>query len=384
MKILQVHNTYIGKTGEEAVVEEERQVLEQNGHRVIQFIKNNSDFESYSKFERLKAYTKLKSSNIIAAELTSLIRDEKPDICHVHNTFPLITPVVYKVCKSNNLPVVKTLHNYKLICTNSLLFTEGKVCEKCLNKSLYNSIKYKCYRNSYLATAVQANVIQHHRSKGTWHHLIDQYICLTEFQKKKILSGNGIPKDKAVVKPNFISEPNTEILREDFFLFVGRVHDSKGLQDLLTLFQSSTSSNFVVIGKSDDVTVFDGLNNVKYLGEQERLVVLEYMQRCKAVIFPSIYYEGMPIVILEAFSHKKLVVSRDTGAMSSMIIDGYNGLKYDDSETLVQVVAELQRFPELARTLGQNAFEDFRRKYSIEKGYKNLMKVYNGLLKLNA
>lgn len=381
MKILQVHNIYIGKTGEEAVVEEERNVLEKNGHEVIQFIKDNSELGAYSKLHRLKMYLSLHSSKVMAVELKALIALKKPDVCHVHNTFPLITPVVYRVCKSMGVPVVQTLHNYKMVCTNSLLFREGQVCENCLNKSLYNSIKYKCYRDSYLATAAQASVIQHHRNRGTWDHLIDKYICLTEFQRDKVVSGGGVPEAKTVIKPNFLSESQAEIVSEDFFLFVGRVNDSKGLQDLLYLFRRNTTSNFVVIGKSDDDKVLEGFDNVNYIGEQDREVVLDHMRRCKAVIFPSKYYEGMPIVILEAFSHRKPVISRNTGAMTSMIADKVNGLKYRDEEALVEAIGLMESDPGLTEQLGNQAYEAYKEKYSEETGYQNLINVYSGVLK---
>ncbi|MBO3699734.1 glycosyltransferase family 4 protein [Roseivirga sp. E12] len=379
MRILQVHNIYIGKTGEEAVVNEEKKILEENGHQVIQYIKNNSDINDSSKLAKAKLLLSLTSSKTVALEFEELLNTECPDICHVHNTFPLITPVIYQVCKRLNVPVVQTLHNYKMICTNSLLFRDGKVCEQCLNKNLYNSIKFKCYRNSHLATAAQAHVIQYHRKKGTWDNLIDKYICLTEFQRDKLVSG-GLKREQTVVKPNFLSYEGRNIQREDFFLFVGRLNDSKGLQDLLHLFRHNKSSQFILIGKSDNPEVFREFDNVTHLGERDREDVLEYMSRCKAVIFPSIYYEGMPIVILEAFAHKKTVITRNTGAMSTMIGDGFNGLKYEQITELVEKVEHLQHDDKLAEQLGNNAFQDYCNKYSKERGYENLLKVYASVL----
>lgn len=380
MKILQVHNIFIGKTGEETVVEEERKILERNGHQVVQFVKDNSDLENFSLTQKIKMYGTLLSSKSIARELKLVIEAEKPDICHVHNTFPIITPVVYKVCHEMRLPVIKTLHNYKLVCTNSLLFRDGEVCEKCLNKSLYNSVKYKCYRDSYLATAVQARVIQHHRNKGTWQHLVDRYVCLTDFQKHKLISG-GLPADKVSVKPNFMAESGLPVVREDFFLFVGKIDLYKGLNDLLHLFRHNDQSKFILIGKSVRPEQFNEFENVEHLGEQGRSVVLDHMRRCKAVIFPSKYYEGMPMVLLEAFSHKKPVISRDRGAMSSMVLEGFNGLKYEQEEDLVKAVARFEAEPGLVDRLGENAYADYQQKYTDEQGYQNLVDLYNGLLK---
>lgn len=382
MKILQVHNVFQGKTGEETVVREEKRILEQNGHHVIQFIKDNSEIETYTRFDKFKMLLSLTSSRRIEAELEALVIREKPDVCHVHNTFPLITPVVYKVCSNNNLPVIKTLHNYKLVCTNSLLFRKSEVCEECLNKSLYNSIKYKCYRNSYFATAVQAHVIQRHRDAGTWSDLVTRYVCLTEFQKQKVLSG-GVPEGKAIVKPNFISRTTLKIENEGFFLFVGKIDVYKGLDDLLYLFENNRKSKFKLIGKADDPSLFNQFSNVEYLGVKDSGEVLDFMRRSKAVIFPSKYYEGMPMVILEAFSHKKAVISRDRGAMASMIFHEYNGLKYKDENELVQMVLQLENNDELAVDLGKNAYSEYENKYSEEQGYQNLINLYKEVIKDN-
>ena len=379
MKILQVHNIYIGKTGEETVVDEEKKILEKHGHEVVQFIKDNSELGSFNLLEKVKMYSSLLSSSAIAQELSAFIDAEKPAVCHVHNTFPIITPVVYEVCQQKGLPVIQTLHNYKLICTNSLMFRDGDICEKCLNKSLYNSVKYKCYRNSYMATAMQARVIQHHRNKGTWEHMIDRYVCLTDFHKQKLVSG-GLPAEKISVKPNFFAESGLPIEQEDFFLFVGKIDDYKGLQDLLHLFRHNDQSKFILIGKSEQPEMFDEFANVNYLGEQGREVVLEHMRKCKAVIFPSLYYEGMPMVLLEAFSHKKPVISRDRGAMSSMVIEGHNGKKYEDVSDLVKLVALFDKDDDLVSKLGANAYTEYLEKYSQEQGYKNLITLYEAVI----
>ncbi|OEK02479.1 hypothetical protein BFP97_13530 [Roseivirga sp. 4D4] len=380
MKILQVHNIFIGKTGEETVLEEERIILEKNGHQVVQFLKDNSTLSSANVFAKARLYSNLRNSEIVAKELELLIEKENPDICHVHNTFPLVTPVIYRVCNEMNVPVVKTLHNYKMVCTNSLMFRKGAVCEKCLNKSFYNSIKYKCYRDSYLATAIQANVLQHHRNSETWSRRVDAFFCLTEFQKDLLASG-GLPASKLYVKPNFIKRDNSTVTYDDFFLFVGKVDDYKGLQDLLYLFERNIRSKFVVIGKADNQDIFNEFNNVDYLGEQGRDVVLDHMKRCRAVIFPSLYYEGMPMVILEAFSNSKAVVSRDRGAMSSMIIENYNGLKYEDVDKLVEIVEKLDAEKSISMRLGENAYLDYQNKYTEQKGYEKLIGLYSLVIK---
>jgi glycosyltransferase involved in cell wall biosynthesis len=382
LRILQVHNIYQGKTGEETVVEEEKKILELHGHHVIQFIKDNSDLEKFGKLEKLSMLFSLTSSKAIGKEFESLLEKERPDICHVHNTFPLITPIIYKICHSKGIPVVQTLHNYKMVCTNSLLFRGEEVCEVCLNKSLYNSIKYKCYRDSYLATAAQAHVIQHHRKIGTWDNYIDKYVCLTEFQRDKVFDDKL--KEKVFIKANFLAQSELETFQGDFFLFVGRLNNSKGLQDLLYLFEKNKKSKFILIGKSDDPSVLDKFRNVTHLGERNREVVLDHMSKCKAVIFPSKYYEGMPMVILEAFSMGKAVISRDRGAMASMIDHSVNGIKYENLNDLVESIEYLDENPEIASRLGQAAFKSYQEKYTEEKGYDNLINLYSEVISQKA
>ncbi len=378
MKILQVHNHYKKKGGEETVVEEEKKVLEANGHEVVQFMKNSSAIDQYSKPDLLRLLISQRSSRSVGKEFRKLIRESRPDICHVHNIYPLITPVVYEVCELERIPVVQTLHNYKMVCTNSLLFREGEVCELCLNKSLLNSIRYKCYRDSLLVTALQADVIQTHRRRGTWDNLINRYICLTDFQRDKLVSG-GLPKEKTVIKPNFVDQPENESLIGDYFLFVGRLDRSKGFDDLLVLFENCPSVSFLLIGESDNPDRLNSFDNVSYLGKKNRDEVLDYMSKSRAVIFPSKYYEGMPMVILEAFSLQKPVIARDTGAMSSMINHEGNGLKYQDVDGLIDAVNLLDDRPDKVEILGKGAYSDYCSNYSVDEGYRNLIELYQSV-----
>lgn len=379
MKILQVHSKYKKRGGEETVVEEEKAVLEANGHLVVQYIRDNVETDDYSRLGLIRLSLKQRNNRHSADELRGLIAREKPDVCHVHNVYPLISPAVYEVCKELGVPVVQTLHNYKMLCTNSLLFREGEVCELCLGKNLMKSIRYSCYKDSLLATAVQADTIQYHRKKGTWHELIDAYVCLTDFQKNKMVEG-GLPADKIRIKPNFVRKTDIDISYEDFFLFVGRLDESKGLADLLKLIENRIDSKFVLIGASDSPGLFSKFSNVKYLGPQNRETVQNYMSRCKAVIFPSKYYEGMPMVILESFSLRKAVVARNVGAMSSMIQNGKNGISYDEPEGLVEAVRVLEEQERLAQYLGEAALLDYKKMYSVSQGYQNLIDLYQSVL----
>jgi glycosyltransferase involved in cell wall biosynthesis len=190
-----------------------------------------------------------------------------------------------------------------------------------------------------------------------------------------------MPKEKMAVKPNFIKRIDLEVSYENFFLFVGRLDNSKGLADLLYLFEHNTSTKFVLIGESDSPEVFKSFKNVEYLGKQDRAEVYGYLSRCKAVIFPSKYYEGMPMVILESFALKKAVIARNVGAMSSMISNNLNGVKYEHSNELVELISELDKDEERLRALGNNAYNSFVEKYNDMIGYQNLIELYSDVLK---
>ena len=382
MKVLQVYNTYQYKSGEDTVVAEEKNLLEANGHTVIQYIKRNEEILAYNKLEQINFALNLRGSKEIADEFSALLKKERPDICHVHNVFSIITPVIYKICKEQNIPLVQTLHNYRLLCTNTLFYRNNQVCEVCLGKSLYNSIKYKCFRNSYLMTALMADTIQYHRKKLTWHKMVDTYICLSDFAKNKFIQG-GIPEDKLVIKSNSTSTQISEINYEDFFLYVGRLEPAKGLHDFISLVKQKPEIKFVAIGHCDNPELLTELNNLQFLGQRNKEDVADYMSRCKALVFTSKMYEGMPMVIIEAFAMKKSVIARNLGVMASMISDKLNGLLFTNMEELVNCVDQLNSAPDLCQQFGKNAFSDYKKYYSPEASYDKLISIYKMTIEKN-
>jgi len=382
MKIVQVYNAYQYASGEDTVVEEEKRLLESNGHRVIQFLKHNKEITAYSKNEQIRFALNLRGSKKIALEFKQLLLKEKPDVCHVHNVFSIITPVIYSVCKELNIPVVQTLHNYRLLCTNTLFFRNGQVCELCMGKSLYNSIKYKCFRDSYVMTSVMADSLQYHRKKGTWHEHIDAYICLSEFAKAKFTQG-GLPENKLHIKPNSTAKQIIDIKYEDFFLYVGRLEAAKGLSDFISLVKQKPHIQFIAIGHCDDPELFKDLNNLQYLGQRNKADVIAYMSRCKALIFPSKMYEGMPMVIIESFALKKAVLARNLGVMATMIKHNENGMLFNSQEELLQHVDALHDNLSLCEKLGNNAYQDYNNHYSSEAAYQTLISIYNKVIENN-
>lgn len=383
MKVLQVYNAYQKTSGEDTVVEAEKMLLESKGHDVFQYLKRNEEIEHFSNLQKVSFALSLRGSKKTEAEFRALLNEINPDICHVHNVFSIITPIIFKICKAHNIPVVHTLHNYRLLCTNTLFYRNGHVCEVCIGKSLYNSIKYKCFRNSYLMTAIMADAIQHHRKINTWDKFIDAYICLTPFAKEKYIQG-GLPESMFYVKPNFVHPVTNEVVYDDFILFAGRLEPAKGIDDLIEIAKNNPEQKFVAIGHCENPEIVSGLPNLEYLGQQDKSKVMEYMKRCKCLLFPSRWYEGMPMVILEAFAHQKLVIARNMGAMSGIIKHQQNGLLFNNLAELQDCIDKINQNNNLCIELGQQAYKDYMDNYSPEINYRILNSIYQAVIQKNA
>ena len=188
MKILQAHNYYQLAGGEDIVVDNEKKLLTENGHEVISYNKHNDDINGINIIDKLRLFNSMSWSKETYNEVTELIKTEKPDLCHVHNFFPLISPSIYSACKDLNIPVVQTLHNYRLICTNGMFLRNGQVCEDCLGGSAFRSTGKKCYRDSNLQTFAVANMLEKSKRKDVWSKKVDSFLCFTEFSKDKFVS----------------------------------------------------------------------------------------------------------------------------------------------------------------------------------------------------
>ena len=228
--ILLVHNRYRQRGGEDRVVDSEIALLRDNGHKVVTYIPDNLDISQKGPLLALQTIWNKKTYS----DITKIIVTDKPAIVHFHNTLPLVSPSGYYAAGAMGIPVVQTLHNYRLSCVNALLFREGHACEDCLgNFVAWRGVTRRCYRNSYASSATVAAVSSIHRLMGTWRSKIDAYIALSEFSRRKFIAG-GLPADKITVKPNLISDkPAIDRRPRGYILFVGRLSAEKGIEILL-------------------------------------------------------------------------------------------------------------------------------------------------------
>jgi glycosyltransferase involved in cell wall biosynthesis len=383
MNVLLIHNKYKIPGGEDSVVQNESTLLKQCGHEVDVLYFTNDDINSLKD----KVFTGLNSIYSRSAnEKTRMVVEKfKPDVIHVHNTFPKISPSIFDLANELKIPIVQTIHNYRLVCPGALLLREEQVCEECVNaKFAYKSIKNKCYRNSAIESTIVATVNFVHNTLGTLQNKISRFIVLSDFAKQKLKNSTlQLSDSHFAIKPNFVEDKDFNHNRQNVFLFVGRLSTEKGLDVLLEAF-SQTSHPLAIIGGGPlEAKVMDYASkhsNIEYLGFQSSDVVIEKMKHCKALVFPSIWYEGMPMTILEAFSTGCPVIASKLGAMEELIEHEINGLHFE-AASANDLIKQLDLITD---DMSLNARNSYLEHYTPEANYKQLIDIYQKVIDENS
>ena len=339
MKILLIHTYYQQKGGEDGVFRLEQLLLGQTEHVRTLTFQNLSGWRGAAQFL-------LSLWNVTAAKkLKKAISEYRPDIIHMHNLHFAIGPIAIRVANKAGIPVVLTLHNYRLLCPSTTLISKGRLFTDSVNASFpWKAVANKAYRNSVFQTFWLAFVVWFHKKAGTWK-MVNKYIVLTDFAKTLFVNSSfGVSEQKYVVKPNFVDSIDQQpAKRMDRFLFIGRLSHEKGIQLLLDAFRHIDDELYVAGDgplKEELELACKQNGNIKYAGSLDSDGVREAMKHCVALIFPSIWYEGMPMTLLEAFASGTPVIAGNLGAMSSMVQHGYNGLHFQPGQTedlIVQV-----------------------------------------------
>jgi len=381
MKVLLIHNLYTQPGGEDVVFEAERALLERYGHEVITFVEDNARLNVINP---LKAAVDTIWSKEAQRNIRKLIEQSRPDVVHFHNTFLRISPAAYYVVKEMGLPVVQTLHNYRLICPGALLMRDGHLCEDCLDKVIpWPGIVYSCWRNSRMGTAVVTAMLTVHRLLKTWIKQVDVYIALTEFARRKFIEG-GLPAEKISVKPNFIyPDPGKGEHGGNFALFVGRLSAEKGVKTLFSAWRLLKGIPLKVVGDGPlmaevrECVEREGLT-VEVLGRRSREEVFALMRSASFLLFPSEWYEGFPMTIAEAFACGLPVVVSQLGAMDEIVEDGRTGLLFEpgNPEDLAEKVEWAWTHPKEVKRMGEEARREYEEKYTAERNYRMLMEIY--------
>jgi len=381
-KILFIHNSYQQAGGEDNVVEAEVNLLRSHGHDVQLWSVDNKDLPGGLNGKIKTALsTSYSSTNQMIAR--GKIRSFKPDVVHVHNFFPQISPSVYDACLDEGVPVVQTLHNYRLICPGAMLMRQGKICEQCVSGSPYQAAWHGCYRGSRLGSLVVAHMVAQHRRHGTWQRKVNRFIALTEFAKSKFVEA-GFPADKIAVKANFVDDPLHASTRPnttppDFALYVGRISEEKGIKTLLRAWSTMDDQTWLkVAGAGPLEALLPGKNNIAALGRQHPDEISRLMRQAAFLVLPSEWYEGFPLVLVEAFAHGLPVIASRLGSMDDIIRDGENGLLFapGDAADLAGKAKWLLENPQQTQRLGENARRTFLANYTAERNYAQLMMIY--------
>ncbi|MBU2576661.1 MAG: glycosyltransferase family 4 protein [Nanoarchaeota archaeon] len=383
MKILLVHNFYQSSSpsGEDTVFKNEVELLKENGIEVITYENYNDDALSLNKI-RLGFRTIWSKETY--KDLRDLIKKEKPDIAHFHNIWYLISPSAYYACKDAGVPVVQTLHNFRLFCVNGLLLRKGKVCEDCLRKVPWRGAIRGCYRNSIFYSAPVALTEFIHKVIGTWNDNVNAYIALTEFGREKYIEG-GLPAEKIFVKPNFlVHPPEPSFNHKDYAVFLGRLSLEKGLWTLIEAWKEIKGITLKVMGDGplrkdlEDFVSKYRIENIEFTGKKEFNDCMELLKGSLFMIMPSVWYETFGISVIEAFACGKPVIASRLGAMAELVEDYKTGLLFEhgNPEDLAEKIRWMLDNEEACIEIGRNARAEFEAKYTAEKNFEISMEIY--------
>lgn len=382
-KIFIVHNYYQIPGGEDTVVINEKKMLEAQGNEVVLYSRNNSELKNFSKLQKLMLPITTVFNLKTYKEVKKLIREQEIDIVHVHNTLNLISPAVYYAAFFCKVPVVQTVHNFRLLCPGATFHRDGHICEDCVEQGLGCAVRHSCYRGSKLQTLACVISTKIHRMLGTYGKL--NYICLTDFNRDKLLTLKQIKPEKVFVKPNFVEAAESVVpygMRENQFIFAGRLDKLKGIDILLEAWkQMGTEAPKLVICGTGPMEEWcleyihnSDLKNVEMKGFVPNNEVKKIIAISKALILPTQWYEGFPMTILEAYSVGTPVIVSDIGNVGDIVQDGITGMKFPprNVDSLIEAIRKIEVNTIISSTV-RKVYND---RYTEFKNYQIITEIY--------
>lgn len=380
-KVLMVHNFYQIGGGEHTVYKNEVDMLREHGDNVIEYTRSNDELKKSKLKLLLLPFTTIWSFKSYR-EVKKIIKSQKIDIVHCHNTFPLISPSVYYAARSQNIPVVQTIHNFRLLCPCGVFYRDGKICEECRTKKSFKSaLKHKCYRNSKIQTLVVTIMLSIHRKLGTYKKI--NYIFLTEFNKQKFDQLIDIHRENVFVKPNFVKASlmaEQKTCQTKTFVFASRLDENKGIKFLIDQWWEMPDDYQLHIYGAGPLEKFvqeiiTNKSNIKFYGFQPHDVIFNDLKNSAGLIFPSLWYEGFPMIIAESMAIGCPVVSTNIGNEGDLVTFSKGGVTYninsDDSfkEAIDKCICN-------NKELSLNAHRFYEDVLSKDKNYEILNKIY--------
>jgi glycosyltransferase involved in cell wall biosynthesis len=381
MRVLHVHNFYQLPGGEDQCFATTGAMLEDFGHGVVRFTMHN---DMVSEVGSVTAAKLTVWNSSAYRKLRQLIRSTRPALAHFENTFPLVSPSAYYACHAEGVPVVQTLHNFRLICPSAIFYRNGGVCEKCLGKKVaWPSIQHRCYRNSRLGSAVVAAMLAVHRAAGTWAKQVDAYITLNGFARTKLIEG-GLDADRIHVNPNFLgSTPEPGDGAGGYALFAGRLTQEKGIRTLVSAWEELGSDlPLKILGDGPEANhvaeAAARYPGIEWLGWRPVEEVLKFVSSAKFVVLPSVWYEVFNRILLEGLAKGTPIIASRLGSMEAIVEHGRTGLLFapNDPADLIRQVRWLLGSPDSYARMRLAARREFETHYTAEASHDRLMRIY--------
>lgn len=372
-------------------MEAEMKLLQAKGQDVKLLLFDNADIGE-GQWSKLHAGFSSAWNADSAAKVKEEIAAFHPDIIHVHNFFFRASPSVIVEAHRQKIPVIVTLQNFRLVCVNALLMRDNKVCELCLHHTIpWWGILYGCYHQSKIQSGAVAWMSGLHKLLGTWRNKVDLFITPAEFARQKLINSSlKIAPANITVKRNFVHDPGVGLPedRSSSYLFVGRLSKEKGIHLLAKCFSRLPDEELIVAGDGPELEelmrLYGHLPNIKFLGKRDKVAVFSLMKSCRALIFPSTWYEGSPVTIIEAFATGTPVIASRIGAMAEMIVHNHNGFWFNtgDETSLLEAVAEMDsRCVRRDYSLYQGARDSYLTNYYPDQCYAAVMAIYEEAIK---
>lgn len=392
MKVLLCHNFYQQAGGERVAVEQQLALLRRHGHRVVLYSRDNLDIRSFRLGEKLAFPWRTIDNRLTRREVRSLVERERPDVAHVHNVFPLISPAIYETLADCGVPIVQTVHNYRFLCPNGLFYTHGEVCERCKLGATHHAVRLRCYRSSYTLSAIYALAIRLHRSRGTFA-LIDRFIALTDFTARKLAEGGLVAPDKIRVLGNFLPlplpEPASRAARRaeaaPYALFLGRLTEEKGVHLLVDAFSTLPEVPLKIAGDGPEAATLArtvaaaGAHHIELLGFRSGDEKWGLVRGAAFTVAPSLWSECFPFAVLESLACGVPALVAGHGGLEGMVAGRGVGLTHrpGDVADLRLRVAELAAAPERRQEMGERGRAMVESDYTDDAHYPRLTAIYD-------
>ena len=392
MKILLVHNFYgsTAPSGENTAYKAEANLLRSYGHTVTEYTRHSDEIIRRGMYGTLRGALSTVWNPFTLRELKRRVNEAKPDIVHLHNTFPILSPSVFYASRGQHVPTVMTMHNYRIGCSAATALRNEQPCMLCLeNKSVLPALWYGCYRDSRLATLPVSAMIAFHSGRDTWRKNVDAFITLTDFQREKMVQF-GIPDKSLFVKPHFLQDPPRPVEwkdRDAKFVFIGRLYAAKGVHILIEAWKrwGKEAPRLEIIGDGPmkdellrSVNTSEAAGSVSFAGNVPREEVLKHLSTAKLLILPSLCYEGFPMVVQEAYALGVPVAASKIGSLPFLVRDDVTGILFapGSPEDLRTRITALLADDARLEKLGMNARREFEDKYTSDKNHEMLMAIY--------